>query len=225
MPTFQFQEQLLSTPLFQGLSKSDLIEIIGNTRFGFMKVEEGRVLYKANDPCKQLTILLSGQLEITTQSAGKAFKVVEYQSAPTLLQTERLFGLQQNYSSTYKTHTQCHFVTLAKSEVVRLYNTYEVFRINLINILASQLQREQSAKWHTHQGTLEEKVISFFAEHCLHPAGEKHYYIKMKDLGMELNTNRLEISKAINSLQCKGLLTHTRGCVHVSALEKFFGAN
>ena len=56
----QLYSQLLSLPLFQGLGKADLEEVVTHTKLGFHKFETGKIIVYENDVCNRLHFLLNG---------------------------------------------------------------------------------------------------------------------------------------------------------------------
>lgn len=214
--------KLLSIPLFQGISQSDMTEIMGYTRFDFEKFEKGRTIIKQGESCERLVFLLNGTVEAVTTSSDNAIIVHEYINAPLQFQPERLFGLNQHYTSTFRAHTLCHTMKLSKAEVTKIYNNYEVFRINLLNILSTRLQRVEDRQRLSNKMTLRLRILRFFTTHCLYPAGEKIFKLKMTDLASELNDSRLNISIELNRLQDEGLIKLSRTKIHIPALEHLF---
>ena len=53
MAALQLYDKLLQFPLFQGMSRDDLELVAGHTRFGFSKVEHGRVVMKDREKGKK----------------------------------------------------------------------------------------------------------------------------------------------------------------------------
>ena len=115
MYTINFTDKLLATPLFQGLSKSDLNEIVGNTKFSFSKYEAGKTIVRAESYCNDLMFLLNGSVEVSTDAADHSFTFTEILNAPLQVQPQRMFGLNQNYTSTYKAYTRCNFMRLSNT--------------------------------------------------------------------------------------------------------------
>lgn len=214
--------KLLTIPLFQGISQSDLTEIMGYTRFDFEKFHKKSVIVKAGETCHHLIIILSGTAEVITASSDNAFSVHEYISGPWLIQPERLFGMNQHYTSTFKAHDLCHTMKISKAEVTKIYNGYEVFRINLMNILSTRLQRSDERQWVSNRLALRSRILRFFSSHCIYPAGEKFFKIKMTDMAQELNDSRLNVSIELNRLQDEGLIKLSRSQIHIPALEHLF---
>lgn len=222
MPSFQLIDKLLECSLFQGMSKSDLHEIIGQTKFDFAKYEEGKTIVKSGDNVEGLIFLLNGTVEATTESVNHTYRVIENINAPYLIQPQRLFGLRQQYYSSFRAHTQCNVMMLNKREVMKLIEGYEVFRINFINLYATGIQHLEDRLWGMPNTSLRSHLIRFFATHALRPAGEKTIKIKMTTLAEILNDSRTDISRALNAMQSEGLVNLSRGAIHIPALEALF---
>ena len=52
------------------------------------------------------------------------------------------------------------------------------------------------------------------------PYGHKLFHIKMNDLALLLNDSRLDISRALNAMQSRGLLSLSRGKIDIQHIEK-----
>ena len=73
----QLYDHLLRIPLFQGMSRDNLAQVVGHTRFGFHKYEPMRWIAKEGDKCSQLSFLLAGTIQSTTFSDDHVYSVVE----------------------------------------------------------------------------------------------------------------------------------------------------
>ena len=91
----EIYDQLLRFTLFQGMSHADLMEVVGHTKLGFLKVAAGKRLVKEGDPCSQIFFLTHGTLQSKTQSDDHTCRVTEHMTAPYIVQPERIFGLSQ----------------------------------------------------------------------------------------------------------------------------------
>lgn len=217
--TTEFSHRIINLPLFLGLSQSDITAIMGHTRFGFTQVAEGMPVVKEHDACSQLFFLLKGTLSVDTVADDHGYHLVEEIAAPTLLQPEHLFGLHQHYTSTFTALTPCQFITLEKSEVIRLTTEFEIFRLNFFNLLTMMIQKRERSLWHTPSETLAGRITRFITARCHHAKGKKTLYIKMTRLADELNDSRLDISHALNDMQANGWLTLHRGRIQIPQLE------
>lgn len=213
-------DQLQQFSLFQGLSRNELLQMAGNTKFGFQKMEAGRSVVREGDVCTTLHFLISGILLLTTTSDDRSYRLEEHLQAPWLLQPEALFGASTRYTSSAVTLTETHFISLSKDEVLRLLDDFLIIRLNLLNLLSTQQQRHAHRQWRSCPPTLEERIVRFLLDHSVYPAGPKTLYILMERLAHELNDSRLDISRALNSMQRRSLLSLHRGRIVVPSLER-----
>ena len=220
MAVLQIYDRLLQFPLFQGMSRDDLEIVAGHTRFGFQKVTAGRQIIHAGDPCTHLYFLINGTLKIETFSDDSRFSVIEQMSSPYILQQESIFGYYQRYTHNFYALTDANFLTLDKEEGVRLSEDFLVFRLNLMNHLATQSQKLIQMQWRRSPLSLRERIVRFFFQHTLYPAGPKTFHILMERLAEEVNDSRLNVSRALNRMQESGVIELHRGRIEIPQLER-----
>lgn len=220
MASLQIYEKLLLFPLFQGMSRDDLEQVAGHTRLGFSKINAGTTVVADGDDCQQLFFMINGTLCVETMSDDRGYTVVEQLEAPVILQPEVIFGYTQRYTHTYIAQTDANFIAIGKDEVLRLSEDFLVFRLNLLNLFATQTQKTVRMLWQHVPDSLENRIVRFFAQHCLYPAGPKVFHILMNRLANELNDSRLDISRALNALQHEGKIVLRRGRVEIPQMER-----
>lgn len=213
-------EQILSLPLFQGLSHDDLSNIVAHTKFDFTKVDAGSVIIRENSPCTHLQFLLNGTAVVRSHADDNSYHVEEDISAPSMFQIERLFGLRQYYSHDVIALTDCSLLILTKEEIMKLSDQMLIFRINLFNRLATDSQKLSGALWKRKPANIEDKLLNFFVTHVAYPAGHKAFYITMQTLADEISNSRLNVSQLLNRLNQKGLIALSRGKIDIPHLEK-----
>ena len=216
----QLYDQLLLFPLFQGMSRDNLAQVAGQTKFGFMKCGVGQVVQREDAPCTQLYFLLSGVLRVESRSDDHAYTVIEQLQAPAMLQPEAIFGYNQRFTHTFTTLADSSFITISKDEVIRLSNQFLVFRLNLLNLYATQTQKLMRQPWHRYPATLSERIVRFLSQRCIYPAGPKTFKILMTRLADEVGDSRLDVSRALNQMQHDGLLTLHRGRIEIPQMER-----
>ena len=213
-------DQLLQFPLFLGMIRDDLSQVAGHTKFDFQKLASRSVLYHDGDVCDHLCFLLSGTVTVDTRSDDGTYTVTEQLSAPFMLQPESIFGYQQRYTHSFRALTPVSLLRIHRSEVVRLTEQFLIFRINLLNLLATRTQKLLHQPWRHCPQTLRERIIRFMANRCIHPAGPKTFHILMTQLAAEVGDSRLDVSRALNDMQRDGLLTLHRGRIEVPHMER-----
>ncbi|MBQ8948707.1 MAG: Crp/Fnr family transcriptional regulator [Prevotella sp.] len=220
MAVLQIYDRLLQFPLFQGMSRDDLEIVAGHTRFGFQKVAAGRQIIQAGEPCTHLYFLINGTLKIESFSDDSRYSVTEQMSSPYILQQESIFGYYQRYTHSFYALTDVNFLTLDKEEVVRLSEDFLVFRLNLINHFATQTQKLIQSQWRRSPQTLQGRIVRFFFQHTLYPAGAKTFHLLMERLAEEVHDSRLNVSRVLNCMQADGLLELHRGRIEIPQLER-----
>ena len=220
MATIQLYEKLLQFPLFQGMSHNELMQVVSRTKFNFIKIESGKNIVKEGERCDHFIFVINGTIEIKTISDDHSYTVAEEINAPYLIQPEDLFGITQRYHSTFTAKCTTGLLTIDKKEVMKLGESFLVFRLNLLNLYTSHIHKLQRTAWQHQSADLRKRIIRFIASHSQYPAGKKTIYILMEQLGKELNDGRLDISRALNSLQDEGLLVLKRGRIEIPQLEK-----
>ena len=215
-----FYDKLAAAPLFQGLSNSELMQIIGQTKFSFHKYAPGKDIRREGEPCGSMAFLLDGNIRIVSSAADRGFSVEETVSAPYVMQPERLFGLTQRYSRTFTSATECGIMEIGKNDIMRLSDEFIIFRLNLINMISTVSQKAERAAWQRTIDSDRVRMAKFFRDHCTIPTGRKTVRIKMARLAQEMNTGRLAVSRDLNAMEEQGLLAFSRGIITIPAIEK-----
>src|SRR5574344_62555 len=211
MVSSQIYDKILGLPLFQGMNKEDFEEVLTTVKFGFYYLSPGKVIKNEGDKCDHIIFLTDGKAECVSHSDNYSYNVTEIVNSPEVFQPERLFGLMQFYTKTFRTKTECHFITIDKNEVILLSDKYYVFRLNLLNIVSTRTQRLEERQWKKTPLTVKERVLSFFQNHTTSAKGEKIFKITMTTLANEINDSRLDVSMALHELQKDGFKIMKRG--------------
>ena len=214
-------DNLLLLPLFQGLSISEFTTILEKVRFHFQTIQEGETFIRQGEACQQLCFLLNGKAVAQTMVEKPEYTLSETLDAPTLIEPQSLFGMQPYYTATYQAQTQVKVLTIDKNYIFTELDKYDIFRLNLLNILSSRVQTANQKLWNAYVGTLNEKVIRFITLRSQQPSGgEKMLKITMEDWANLIDETRINLSKLLNELQDKGLLQLKRREFYIPDFEK-----
>ena len=213
-------DTLLQLPLFQGLAMEDFTKILEKVKLHFAKQKAGEILAKEGMPCDKLTFVLNGSIAMTTTSADRRYSLTEYFEAPYLIEPQSLFGLYTNYSAKYTATAPVNSISISKASVLNDLLKYDIFRLNYLNIVSSQIQQTGKRQWTPVPADLESRIRCFITLHVQRPRGSKLLKIKMEDLALILNDTRLNISKVLNHMQDNDLVELHRGEIVIPAMEK-----
>ena len=116
--------------------------------------------------------------------------------------------------------TEAHSISISKSSVLSNLLKYDIFRLNYMNIISNRAQSINSRRWAESTDNLEKRIGNFILTHIERPSGRKILKIKMEELAQVVNDTRMGVSRALNSMQEKGLLELHRGEMMIPDAEK-----
>ena len=212
-------DTLLQLPLFQGLAQEDFTNILGKVKLSFTKHKAGEVIVKAGDTCSKLIFVLKGEISSCTSSANTSYSSTEYFQAPYVIEPQSLFGMSTSYVSAYTAQTETHTVSISKAFVMRDPCKHDIFRLNYMNIISNRTQMLHNRLWAVFGNSPESRIIHFILSHTERLSGEKILKIKMEDLAQIINETRTGVSKALNTMQTKGLVELHRGEIILPNVE------
>ena len=212
-------DTLLQLPLFQGLAQEDFTNILGKVKLSFTKHKAGEVIVKAGDTCSKLIFVLKGEISSCTSSANTSYSSTEYFQAPYVIEPQSLFGMSTSYVSAYTAQTETHTVSISKAFVMSELFKYDIFRLNYMNIISNRTQMLHNRLWAVFGNSPESRISHFILSHTERLSGEKILKIKMEDLAQIINETRTGVSKALNTMQTKGLVELHRGEIILPNVE------
>jgi CRP-like cAMP-binding protein len=212
-------DNILQLPLFQGICREDFTKILEKIKLRFLKYEVGKNIVHTGDVCDKLIFLLNGEI-VSSFSFEKDFIFAEYLPAPCLLEPYFLYGVNVRFVSSYTAHTEIELLIIEKSFITNELFNYEIFRLNYLNTISSYAQVFHSYLRNGIPDTAEGKIVNFVLTHSTRPDGKKRIKVKMTRLAQYLNETRMNISKALNTFEEKGLIELHRKEIVIPKIEK-----
>lgn len=201
---------LLQLPLFQGMSRAELSEVIERAKFHFVKMEAGNTVFVQGEPCTKLAFLLGGELLAETTAPCGTFSFVEVHDTPMMIELHSLFGRRPCYKATYTAQSEVSLLTIDKRYIYGVLDSYEVLRMNFFNQLSVKAEQLHERVWSITPQQLEGRLIHFIRSLCTTPQGTKILRVKMEDLARLLDDTRLNVSHILNRWQAQGLIEMRR---------------
>lgn len=220
MPVLKLYDTLLEFPLFKGMGHEELSMLVSRTKLEFIKLQKESETVRKNIHDNRLLLLINGKLRAITYSADKAYSLTESIPSPYIIEPERLFGLHQKSTSIFTAETEANIIAIDKTEVARLCDTFVAFRLNIINLLATEVQRRVDELWQAPPADLRGRIVRFIKSRCLLDHGHKVLNILMERLAAEVNDSRLDVSHALRAMREDGMIETGRGRIVVAAIEK-----
>ena len=207
-------------PLFQGMSQEHLFEILEQITFHFRKVGHQKTAFIQGEWCNQLTFLMDGELTATTQAPCAEFSFEETVGPYAVIEPHSLFGKRPAYKATYTARGEASLLCIDKQHIYTLLHSYEIFRINFINLISSKAEDLHAQQWDVSSKTLEERFIDLIRNLCTTPQGPKTMHAKMGELARLLDCTRLKVSGILNKWEEEGFITMHRKAFVIHDMAK-----
>ena len=162
-------DTLLSLPLFQGLGHADLTRILESTRLEFETAHSGTIIVRQDQPCTGLTFILKGDVTVSTSSADRTWSVEEKLATPAVIGLEVLYGTLRSHRQTLTTCSETHLLQMEKRTVGALTAYFEVFRLNVMNLLTTSIVRHDLLHWLPAEKNLKGRIRHFMRTHVQRP--------------------------------------------------------
>ena len=201
---------LLQLPLFQGMSRMELSEVVGKVKLHFLKFKSQKKIFDQGEKCDKLVFLLSGELISETIAPCGTFSLIEILDKPQILELHSLFGKHPSYKATYTANGNVSLLIIDKRYIYSVLDKYEVFRMNLFNMLSNKAEQLYEHIWSVYPKQLEGRLAHFVRSICSIPNGQKILKIRMDDLASLLDDTRLNVSKVLNKWEKSGIVEKRR---------------
>ena len=213
-------ERLLQLPLFQGLTIQELSEVLAHVRLNFVNYHAGDEIVMQGDSCQSLLFVIHGDLSTTYNNPQRHFRLIEQLPKIGVLEPYNLFGMYQKYSRTYQFETDGCTLSVGKSVVLDQLMQNRIVKINMLNIICNRYQQTEKKLCEMPGETVKDKIVKFVLSYSSVPRGKKEVFIKMIDLANIIQETRLNVSKALNAMQEKGLLLLQRGGIVIPDIQE-----
>ena len=213
-----FFNVLLQQPLFQGLSRSDLTDIVSAAKMDFRKFNAGSNFYTESSRCVEIMFLLNGKISVQhTQNRRVIFS--ENWTPPAAIGISSIFGINQSYNCNYHAQTDIQTLSIEKDFITRQLLSYDIFRYNLLGMLCTRVQRTERMLWETPASPLLQRFLQICKRNFIRPYGEKEIIGTMSDLAVYVDATRLNLSRILNRLKDNGLLRLDRKRIYIPNFE------
>lgn len=206
---------LLALPLFKGVSQERMREVVGNTRFHFLKYLPGETIVNEGDPCTHIRFIISGSVRVSITNYGKRFTVLQTLVAPDVIAPEFLFGRSTSYPCTAKAIDTVGILQIEKAEYLRILNTDRVFLYNLLNLLSMKAQKGVEGIMALTNGSLDERLAYWIIALTQRSGKDIDLTCKTKDLYALFGVQRSSFMSTLDSMKERGIIDYEPGIIHV----------
>lgn len=134
-------ENLVSLPLFKGVSMDCMTSMVGNYKFNFVKYRAGKHIFNLGDQCTDIIFLLSGEIKIKISNADNTLSITQTIGKGSVILPEFLFGRVTDYPGSAIAATSVSILRLTKADYMEFLKSDSIFLFNFLNILSAQAQK------------------------------------------------------------------------------------
>lgn len=200
-------EQLLSLPLFNGVSHTRLAQIVGEAKFHFLKYPEGETIINAAEPCEHITFLLSGSVRIVTENQSGRFAIGQTLAGPSVISPDFLFGRFTNYPSTVKAIDTVSILKITKSDFVNILMGDNIFVLNYLNMISVNAQKSVKGLLSLSDGALDERLAYWVIALTQPGSTDIRMVCRKRDLCTIFGVPRQLFDATLEQMQARGLIT------------------
>ena len=212
-------EKLMELPLFQGVSRDKLSELIEKTPFHFVKYTRGEQIVSVNDVCSHIRFIISGDVRIDIASANKKVMVSETLSGPEVIGPDYLFGRNTFYPFSATALTDCGILQIVKSDFINILMSDKVFLFNMLNMLSRNSQKGTFGILALSSGSIAERLAFIITSLTQRGSKDIKLAYKQKDLCCILGVQRSSLINALERLQDDEIIEYSLSEIKVHDRE------
>lgn len=215
-------ERLLQLPLFQGLTKKEISDVIEHVRLDFVNYQAGEEVVMQDDPCKSLIYIINGDLSTEYIDVRHKFSLAEDIPSIGVIEPYNLFGMSPKYSRTYLFKTPGTTLAIDKQMLLTHLMSSSIVRINMMNIACNKYHQVLRLMNEFPDDTVKDKITRFVLGYSSVAKGQKELHMKMTDLADIVHETRLNVSRALNAMQDEGLVELQRNKFKIFDIAKLY---
>lgn len=211
---------LLGLPLFKGVSHNKISEIVGSTKFHFLKFAPGEQIVKAGDACSHIKFIISGKTSMEIVSDDQRFRIKQTLSAPEVLAPDFLFGRTTTYPGTVTALETTGIMQIAKSDYVDILHTDRVFLFNFLNLLSRNAQKSVDGILAVTTGSLEQRIAFWIIALTQPNASDITLSCRHRDLYTMFGVQRNVFYTTLDRMKQEGLIDYAQNEIRIISREK-----
>lgn len=148
-------DKLMSLPLFNGLTRTQLSDFLIKTNVHFINYKRGETIVREGDRVDCLRYLISGRAKSRFECKSIQMSVSQTVLPGYVFAPERLFGLLHTYPATVVATESSSILQFRKDEYLRALHSNDIFLVNILNYLSFRSQRPVASIKQMGAGTLD----------------------------------------------------------------------
>lgn len=212
-------EILMGLPLFNGVSRERMIEIVGSTKFHFLKFLPGETIVSEGEECRHIKFIISGSARLSITNNNGRFTVAQTLSAPDVIAPEFFFGMTTKYPCTATAIDTVGILQLEKADYLQVLNADRVFLYNLLNMLSVKAQKGLEGILALTTGALDERLAYWIIALTQRSGKDITMTCKTRDLYSLFGVQRSSFMATLDSMKERGILDYVPGEIRIKSRQ------
>ncbi len=208
-------EILMDLPLFQGVSRDKLSELIEKTPFHFLKYSDKEEIVSLDDNCTHIKFVISGKVLMELPCRKLRVKVSQVLAGPNVIGHDYLFGRKTVYPYSVSSYGECGILQISKPDFINILQSDNIFLYNILNMLSRNSQNNIDELLSLSAGTIFERLAFFVVSLTQHRASDIKIIYKQKDLCSLLGIQRSSFINAMDRLKEMGVIDYSLSEINV----------
>lgn len=208
-------ELLMGIPLFSGVTKEKMTQIVGSTKFHFLKYLPDEQFITPGEDCTHIKFLISGDVRLAITNSDARFTVSQTLSAPDVIVPEYIFGRHTNYPCSAKAITPTGILQIEKSEYLKILNSDPIFLFNYLNLLSMNAQKAVDGVLAVATGSLEERIAFWVVALTQRGGHDITLTARHRDLYSLFGVQRSSFMATLENMKSHGVIDYIQNEIRV----------
>lgn len=208
-------ETLLGLPLFAGVSRQKMSEVVGKNKFHFLKYAPGEQIVRAGELCTHMKSVIAGAVRVTVESDGERFRVSQTLSAPDMIAPDFFFGKTIRYPASVQAIDNVGILQIDKNDFLNIINSDSVFLFNYLNILSMNAQLSVDGVLALTSGSLEKRIAYWIVALTQSNGSDIVLQCRQRDMYTVFGVPRQSLVSALDNLKNAGIIDYSNQEIHV----------
>lgn len=209
-------ELLTAIPLFSGVSKEKLTEIVGNTKFHFLKYLPGEQFIKPGESCTHLKFIISGKARLSITNRDGRFTVSQTLEAPNVICPDYTFGRHTSYPCAATAIDAVGILQIEKADYLKILNSDPIFLFNYLNLISMNAQKAIDGVLAVATGSLEERIAFWIVALTQRGGTEIKLTCRHRDLYSLFGVQRSSFIATLDTLKQRGVIDYSQNEIAVN---------
>ncbi len=211
----QMYQLLMGLPLFSGVTYEKMLEIIGNTKFHFLKFLGGETFIAEGEQCTHIKFIISGKVRVSIANHDRRFTVSQTLTAPDVVAPEYIFGRSTVYPCSVVALEPTGVLQISKADYMKILNSDTIFLINYLNLLSMNAQKAVDGILSIATGSLEERIAFWIVALTQRGGTDITMTCRQRDLYSLFGVQRSSFISTLDDMKARGLIDYSQTEIRV----------